>query len=482
MEEVDVLIIGSGYGGGVPAMRLAEGGMSVLVLERGPRLETADLRQSDDVAWLQKVMEVLITSGNIAFRTGNLMGGASINMDGAHFRVPTQSFAVTDANGRRYWPEALDRETLAPWYDLAEQMLSIRQIDWEEVPKSGGQFARMLGMAGATCDRARMNYADCLQCGFCAQGCIYGKKHHILATYLPAAEAAGAELRPECDVSTIEPSGTGWLATYLRDGVTEQVWGQRCIVAGGGIHSAAILLRSASALSGLSPQVGENFNNNGEHGFVGILPEDFPGLEGYASYKGMDNAGLMCFHWFEEQGFTLHPGGGLEPSIFASSLAAADHPILPARAWGIEYKRFVESVYPGRIIAFSSLGLADGFRAVTLRSDGSADLEDRDRTAYDAYLDRLEATLDEISAASGVLIVPTVPRAQAGTTATHLLSACRMADDAEDGVVDSNNEVFGSENLFICDSSSIPYALGVNPALTIAALAERTAAFILARG
>lgn len=482
MEQVDVLIIGSGYGGAVPAMRLAEAGLRVLVLERGPRMETTDFRQSDDLTYLQSVLDVVISTGNIAFRTGKLVGGASINMDGAHFRVPSSAFGVTDSTGRPYWPAGVDRPLLDPYYARAEAMLGVRQIEWGEISKTGGLFARMLAAVGATCDRALLNYADCMQCGYCAQGCIYGKKQHVLATYLANAEAAGAEIRAGCQVDTIEPSGTGYLATFTRAGVVEQAWGQRCVVAGGGIHSPALLLRSASLLRGLSSQIGENFNNNGEHGFVGILPEDAEGIESHACFKGMDNAGLMSFHWYEDEGFTLHPGGGLEPSIFAAALAASGSAVLPARAWGMAYKRFVESVYPRRLIAFSSLGLADGMRAVTLRGDGSPDVVDRDRTAYDAYLDRLEAVLADISDRTGVTIVPTMPRAQAGSTATHLLSACRMADTVADGVVDANNEVWGSPNLFLCDASSIPYAIAVNPALTIAALAERTADFILARG
>lgn len=482
MESFDVVIVGSGYGGGVTARRLAEGGLRVLVLERGPRLDTADLRQSDSLAWIQSVLDVVISSGNIAFRTGKLVGGASVNMDGAHFRVPTSAFAVTDAAGRRAWPEALDRAALDPYYLRAEEALGIRQLGWDEVPKPGGLFAKVMAQAGATCDRARMNYRDCLQCGFCAQGCIYGKKNHIGLTYLPAAEAAGAEVRDGCDVSEVSPSGTGWTVRFAKDGAAAEVWGQRCIVAGGGIHSAALLLRSAASIPGLSAQVGENFNNNGEHGFIGILPEGFDGIDAYSCFKSMDNAGLMCFHWYDSDGFTLHPGGGLEPSIFAATLAAADHPVLPARAWGMAYKRFVESVYPRRVIAFSSLGLADGHRAVTLKGDGSADLQDRDRTAYDAYLDRLEAVLDGVAEQVGITIVPTVSRAQAGTTCTHLLAANRMAESAEDGVTDAHHEVFGAENLYVCDASSIPYAIAVNPALTIAALAERLSDHILEEG
>jgi cholesterol oxidase len=146
------------------------------------------------------------------------------------------------------------------------------------------------------------------------------------------------------------------------------------------------------------------------------------------------------------------------------------------------YKRFVETVYPSRLVAFSVLGLAPGHQAIAIDEQGRADTAARDRTAHDAYLDRVEAIVAELSRQSGVAIIPTVPRALAGTTSAHLLSACRMAESAEDGVVAPDGQVFGHENLYVCDASAVPWALGVNPALTISAIAERTAARIAARG
>ena len=484
IERVDVVIIGSGYGGAVTAARLAEGGLDVVVLERGPRKSSADFRQSDDPRYLQTIVDLVISSSNVAFRTGTMVGGASIPMDGAHYRVPHKSYEARDSTGRRYWPEAFDVEAMASYFEVAEAMLEVRQFGWHEIPKAGGLFAQMLDDVGASCERARMNYRDCLHCGFCAQGCIYDKKRSLLFNYIPFAEGQGAEFRAGATVDRIEPSddGVGYTVQYRLGGTPTEIRGDRVIVACGGIHSPALLLRSTSGLPGLSPQLGENFNNNGEHGFVGILPPEFDDLARYHCYQGMDNAGMMSFHWFEEEGFTLHPGGGLEPSLFAAAVAAADHPVLPSRAWGMEYKRFVEQIYPHRVIAFSALGLSEGHRAIELQSGGVPDLVNRDRTATDAYLDRLEKYVFDIGDQTGITLIPTVPRQLAGTTSAHLLSACRMAESIEDGVVGPDGQVFGYENLFVCDASTVPFALGVNPALTVAALAERIAALILEAG
>ncbi len=479
MESVDVVIIGSGYGGSIPAARLAAAGMKVVVLERGKRLAPSDLQQSDDPRYIESIVDVVISSSNIAFRTGKLVGGASIPMDGAHFRMPQKSFETVDPNGRPYWPAGYTRAALDPYYERAEPMLKVRQWSWNEISKAGGMFAKMLDAAGASCERARLNYLDCNHCGFCAQGCIFDKKYNLLHGYIPLAEQHGAEFRSESPVDHIEPKGTGYVVAY---GQGRQIFGQRCFVAGGGIHSPALLLRSKNYLPNLSVQAGENFNNNGEHAFVGFLPPEFDDLSKYACYKGSDNAGLMSFNWFESEGFTLHPGGGFEPSILTGDFAAANDPLLPQRSWGMEYKRFVEAVYPHRLIGFSALGLAPSHRAVTVASDGTVDLAERDRTAYDRYLDALENTVIDMGKVSGVKLVPGYPRNQDGQTSAHLLSSCRMAESAADGVVDPNGQVYGYENLYICDASSVPYAIGVNPALNISAIAEMVAEKAIAKG
>jgi choline dehydrogenase-like flavoprotein len=461
------VVIGSGYGGAISAARLAQAGFQVLVLERGPRLTASDFRQSDDPRYLQTVVDVVVSGDNVAFRTGCMVGGASIPLDGAHFRTPAASFDATDSRGRRVWPSVFSRAALDPYYERVESMMSIRQLAWTEIPRAGGLFAKMLRLAGGTCERARMNYAGCLNCGFCAQGCIFEKKRTMFHTYLPAAIAAGAEVRPGCDVHALEPSGTGYDVHYVQNGQMQTVHGARVVVAGGGIHTPALLLRSP--LPNLSDQVGQNFNNNGEHPIIGVLPPDFDDLDRYRCYMGMDNSGMMSFAWYDSDKITLHSGGGFEPSLFASAIAAAGDDVLPARAWGFEYKRFVEEVYPHRVIAGSVLGLADGFRRIVLRDDGTPDLTVTDRTAFDAYLDRVEGILADIARASVVRVLPAVARKYAGQTSAHLLGACRVADSPADGVIDPDGQVFGHENLWICDASAVPYALAVNPSLTISA-------------
>jgi cholesterol oxidase len=304
----------------------------------------------------------------------------------------------------------------------------------------------------------------------------------LLHTYIPAAIQLGAEFRTGCAVETLEPSGTGYIVNYVRDGAVQQLFGQKVIVAGGGIHTPALLLRSRAKLPKLSAQVGENFNTNGEHVYMAILPEGYAGTEDFDVWKGMDNAGLMSFHFWESNKLTLHPGGGFEPSILGANLAKADHPVLPRRAFGLAYKRFAEAIYRRRLVAFSALGLSPSHFAIGLKADGSADVVLRDRTGHDAYLARLEACVQSLAEANGATVIDAVDKRYSGMTSAHLLAGCRMANTKEEGVVDADGRVFGYENLYICDASTVPYALGVNPALTISAIAERASARIVQRG
>src|SRR5688572_29392261 len=112
METFGAVIVGSGYGGSIVAARLATAGVSTLILERGRRLGPGDLRQSDDPRYIQSIVDVVVASDNVAFRTGKLVGGASIPMDGAHFRTPQKSFEATDTAGKPFWPEPYSRQTL----------------------------------------------------------------------------------------------------------------------------------------------------------------------------------------------------------------------------------------------------------------------------------------------------------------------------------------------------------------------------------
>lgn len=189
----DFAIIGSGYGGFIPALRLAEAGFSVVVLEKGNAFADADFKQSYSPAYFRKLYDCWYTSDYQAFfTTSRILGGGSVLNAGASIKAPSEALdALKD--GKRLWPQSLSRAALDPYYDLVQKELGIRQIAWNEVSKPGGKFASILNDAGHTWERASFNFQNCVQCGFCQAGCRFGRKNTGVTTYIEKSRRLGAK-------------------------------------------------------------------------------------------------------------------------------------------------------------------------------------------------------------------------------------------------------------------------------------------------
>lgn len=470
-ESFDVVIVGSGFGGSIPALRLAEDGRKVLVLEWGRKFTGKDFKHSFDLRYLLNFY-VTKSSPDYTFfvRYARMLGGGSMIFSGAMYRSPTEVFAYKDQTGAKVWPEGLDRKTLDPYYALVESEMKINQVSWTDVPRSGGVFGMMLDRIGLTCDRGRYNYVNCKGCGFCEAGCMYDRKVTLLHSYIPKAEAKGATFRTECYVTAIKPKGTGYEIAY-RDAWEQAhtVEAKTLCLAGGGVETAALLLRSVKDLPSLSDQLGKNYNNNGDIAFVWLLPDTVPT---YHLYMGRDNAGMMCYAFWNEHRVTFHPGG--PPPAFIAGLELHRQGKL---AWGLEHKQMMRRYYDGRMVVALAIGLIDGIGSVTIDSTGHPTVTFPQTAYLKSYISRVEGLAQTIAKGSGAELIRTAPDGYEHGDA-HCLASARMADSKTRGVCDRNGEVYGYPRLFITDSAGIPGGTGVNPALTIAANAERIAAYI----
>src|SRR6266511_3739019 len=162
-EQVDVCIVGSGFGGSIAAWRLAElyraadTEPSVVVLERGLRMGHKDFRQSMDVDHLSNVYG-LIQGEGAQIVIANLVGGGSNLYLAASLRAPHETFERHDARPddgprRRMWPKGISRKTLNPYYVRVERGLRVAPTTWNRVSKSGGIGAAMVLQSGYTCGR-----------------------------------------------------------------------------------------------------------------------------------------------------------------------------------------------------------------------------------------------------------------------------------------------------------------------------------------
>src|SRR5713101_4191607 len=204
--QTDVLIIGTGFGAAAPALRLAEAGARVIMVEKGPKVQTADFRQTSDPQYLLKYLKG--TPGDhLSLTYAEALGGGSGFYEMVSLRAPSLVFDQTDPTGRRLWPRGLDRHALDPFYDLAERMLHVSQIPLAEVPKTGLVFAQLMKNLGYSVDRARYAVRGCQGSGFCVTGCVYGAKQALFLNYLPQAVAAGANIETDLEALAIQPIG-----------------------------------------------------------------------------------------------------------------------------------------------------------------------------------------------------------------------------------------------------------------------------------
>lgn len=513
--ETDVLVIGSGFGAAAPAMRLAEAGCRVLIVEKGPHIDPRrDFRQTSDPKYLTRYLKSY-GGDRISFTCAEAYGGGSGFYEMVSLRAPSLAFEQRDEAGRPLWPDGLDRRALDPWYEVAERMLGVRQIAPEEVPKTGLVFARMMRNLGYSSDLARYAVRGCLGSGFCVTGCIYGAKQSLHLNYLPRAVEAGARVETDAEALRIRP-----LARDAPAGVEEartvplgivpggrspappryealcrrRVPGAaaaerfrivaRVVVLGGGtVGTAALLLRSRHDLPGLSPHVGRNVAFNGSVKAAGLLPEGFP--EG-DMFTGRSHPGVVSYQFLESHGVVVTAAKPLPlQAVAAARLRLDGDPREPAW-WGEAHVELMRQ-FRRRVMVLVTFGLTPPAARIVLEG-GRPRPELGPSPELEAYVERTEALLHSILRRNGCRVIEARmvdregrPKPELFFGTAHQTGSCRMAETPERGVVDADGQVFGHPGLFVSDGAAIPSSLAVNTSLTILANAERIAAGLAER-
>jgi len=480
-ESVDVCVIGSGFGGSITAARLSEDSeRRILVLEKGKRWSRDDFQQSQDTKYLLELYEDIRGDG-IFVGLGKGVGGGSLVYSSLCFRAPSCVFELGDDTGRRIWPEWYTRQNLNPYYDIAESVLKVVQLRWEAtegeehpwdlVSKHDGVFAKGCDCLGKTCDPARVSLQNCHNCGWCTTGCKFDKKQSLILNYIPIAEENGVEFRAECEARLIRPVGNDYQVIYrdLLGRAWKTIRAKAVVVAAGTIHSPALLLRSKTYLPLLSNQVGRGLSGNGDIALGGLIPD-----ETFEAYKGKI-MGTISYGWWDE-GIVLEAAFGIPigpTAKYPVHLEGASPPYY----WGLEHKHMMRE-YSNHVLFIVGLGLDGNDGTVTIDGWGRPKVywrtSEKSQAIYDA---QIRAAREIIKALGGTMIITHYMKTGEVITA-HPLGTCRMAENVLQGVVDENCQVFNYPNLYVVDASVVPSALGVNPALTIAAIAERVSEYI----
>lgn len=512
LETADALVIGSGAGGATVAMRLAEAGKRVVVLERGgyytglrdpvdPEREgrgTLDQREDDMFARIDGGRGLATTEdGQVNLAYGSCVGGATVHYWADSYRAPEDRLELW---ARDYGVEGHDAAALRPHFERFEADHSVTPAGEELMNGCNRAFKRgveALGWHGAPIPQAR---EGCVKSGYCMQGCAYDAKKSMLVTYVPRAVRAGATLFADCCVERITAEGgraTGAVAEVM-DRASGMPTGRRLrvrakavVLAAGGYGSAPILLRSG--LANRSGQVGRNLRANPCSMVFGLFREEvvmwrnIPAAWACEEFRlaREDERGR-----YREGGYLLVPNQ-LLPGVLAALLPGfgAEHrrrmEQLPHLAGTIAW---VDDVETGRV----RLGPDGRPRyAIPVRGRNALMLRDsmkkgarallaagaREVFLADAIGTRIRgedelAKIDRVSIGPGAMAFP----------APHPAGACRMGPDPERSVVDARGESHDVRGLFVADPSVFPTAVSVDPSETIAAFSFVVADGLLERG
>lgn len=523
-RSYDVVVVGSGYGGGVAACRLARAARSVCVLERGRERMVGDYPTSTGAA-LREIqvhggrLDVGPSTGLFDFRLGEdisvLVGSGLGGTSQINANVMMEPTAATFAEG---WPASLRAPgALAPHYDVARDMLGVsrppdapatklRALDRAAAAVAVGARAEPSPVAvtfveGPAGDSP--GHHACTRCGNCVTGCNQGAKNTVLMNYLPDAVAHGAEVFTEVQVDRVSPGSNRRWRVHARTtgaGDTGEVLVEADVVVlgAGTLGSTEILTRSAMAGLPTSREIGRRFSGNGD--FLGVA---YDGTEVVDAMGRPDPATVAAVGPCISGTIDLREGSsdygaiiqdGAVPAALAPFLPA----VLPAGA-----AVFARDSGPGgwRTWLRRALGVLSGpYRGptantltllLTSKEDDEGVLKlhrGRLATSWPGAGCRPSAQkgnqlLSEAADGLGATYLP-APWWLAGRRllTVHPLGGCVMADTAQEGVVDDLGRVFtGHDNdvyagLHVLDGSIVPRPLGVNPALTITALAERALA------
>lgn len=498
--HTDVLVIGSGFGAAAPALRLAEAGARVVMLEKGPHINPfKDFKQTQDPKYILRYIKGL-SGDHLSFTYAEGLGGGSGFYEMVSLRAPTLAFRQLDENGDPLWPVGVDRRALDPYYDIAERMLKVEQIGEHEVPKSGLVFSMLMKNLGYSCDRARYAVQHCIGSGFCTTGCIYGNKQSLHLNYLPQAVAAGLQVECGVEALSIHPLGDPRATARQRylgstderyeilarrsDGRSARYRAKIVVLGGGTVGTARLLLASRPYLGLLSEHVGRHIAMNGSVKAAGILAEEVPDGD---MFTGRSHCGMISYHFLESHGITISSARAMPINVAGTThLRLAGDPREPAY-WG-QANVDLMKVLRRRVVAIYSLGFTPPAAAITLGEDGELSASLDLGAALRGYHETTEALLHDILRRNGCRIIQVNFIDGSGRefsdpyfTTAHHVGSCRMADTPDRGVVDASGEVFDHPGLYVSDGAAIPSSLAVNTSLTILANAERIAAGIRRR-
>lgn len=512
----DFVIIGSGFGGSVSALRLSKKGYKVLVIEKGKWFtKPEDFPKSN---WnLRKYFwwPLLGWAGLFKmtfFRHVTVLSGVGVG-GGSLVYANTLPIPKTPFFASGQWKDLGDWENeLKPFYALARKMLGTEKNPYmSQSDKVMLSLAHRLdkpdafqktdvaiyfGKPGETVDDPYFqgqgpDRTGCVLCGGCMLGCRYNAKNTLDKNYLYLAQKSGAEIIAESEVVDVSPqnkTGSNGYTIVYKDSLSYfpkkyQVSARNVIFAGGVLGTLKLLFKlKKSSLPHISDTLGHGVRTNSES-LIGVTTLDrkksfSKGIAIGSLIEIDENRHIEPVSYSEGSGFwrllmaPMVSGNSMMKRFFNMLIDLLTHPIKNIKTYFVDdwskrthillYMESIESTLKMKNFMWGMMK--------TSIDKGSAP------TSFNPVAQKLaHETEDIIGGKSMVMFSETLLGIP---TTAHILGGACMGKNEKEGVIDAKNRVFNYENMWICDGSVISANIGVNPSLTITALTERAMSFI----
>lgn len=527
-QTYDAIIIGSGFGGAVTGLRLAEAGMKILVLERGRRwqADTYPSVTNEHWIWDQNAPEKhhgwldLRVFGDMSVAMGAGVGGGSLIYANIFIKAKPQTFESG-------WPAEITYNELLPHYERTGKMLNVHRLPENQLTeryKIMREGAEQLGRADRftplelavnfdkdwhyglddpfNYERSKrfrndlgLEQGTCVHCGNCDIGCPVYAKNTLDLNYIPQAEKHGAEVRSLHRAINVAPEGKGYRVHFHRYEQGQAIVGSetatRVVLAAGSIGSTELLLNcrdTYASLPRLSPRLGHGWCANGDfltpsyHPDRRISPTRGPTITCAIDLLDGVEEGSQCF--IEDGGLPDVMGNYFaelsKKPVWArftrrwflpdslDRLARTSDPLHNMMVW------FGQAVdQPGGQMYLGRPWYAPWKKTLKMRWDYASS---------EPVMNTMASLHKRLALATGgTPFTPATWTWFKNLITPHPLGGCNMGNSVEDGVVNHAGEVFNYPRLYVADGAIIPRALGLNPSRTIASLAERNAALLLGK-
>ena len=517
----DFIIIGSGFGGGVSALRLAEKGYTVAVIEAGKRYHTENFAKSNwnifKYLWLPSlrcfgILRITLLS-DVLILSGTGVGGGSLGYANVLLEPPDTFFGDPQWAGMGDW-----KSILTPHYHTAKKLLGVtrseklypadellRQVA-EDMGRGHTFRQQEVGVffgepektapdpyfGGRGPDRTGCNF-----CGGCMVGCRHNAKNTLDKNYLYLAEKLGVKIFPETKATLIRENGDGGYqvdtvsSTSLFSKGRRTFESQNLVLAAGVLGTVNLLLncREQGTLTRLSPMLAARVRTNSE-ALTGVTAknDDIDYSEGIAITSSIYPDEVTHVEPVR------YPRGSDLMGFLSTFLVDGENPFTRPLKWLFNIichpLTFLRSLLPfgwarRTIILLVMQTLDNSVRVFHKRrwwwpfSRALVSEREQARAKVPAYIPQAQAVTRALAKKTGGMPGNAINEVllNRGTSA-HILGGCVIGPSPDSGVVDGQNRVYGYKGMYVVDGSMIPANLGVNPSLTITAMAEHAMSHI----